>query len=161
MSNTLPQTWYDLQLTKLIHENFSVIVTHAFSQPSLLEWVERYNLYSKYLEKSCFGLSEERANLAVLQFAVLVRTLIDYEPLPELYKDFYFGQIIRKNGEKDTLDLRDTTNKIIHSSRLYWSFDEKHDPKIVCYPHTNEKRDWVKAEIHITKLAALCTSLMF
>jgi hypothetical protein len=83
--------WNNLPLTKLIHENFSVIMTYAFSMPKLFKWVNRFEGEWKYLHKACFEISEQRANIALLEFATQLRLLDNYYPLPE-YFSAHFGK---------------------------------------------------------------------
>jgi hypothetical protein len=154
--------WGDLPLTSLVHENFSVIMRYAFSQPTLVRWVEKHFATAEYLHKSVFGIAEERANIALLEFATQLRLLDDHEPLPDIYEDLRFGKFVRYDGTEVKLGFREMTNKIVHSKEIEWNFTNEDDPIIICRPQSaDEKRyDWVKAEIRVADLANYCSSLM-
>ena len=158
----MARRWGDLPLATLIHENFAVIMRYAFSQPSLVRWVEKHFRTAKYLHKSVFGVAEQRVNIALLEFATQLRLLDDHEPLPDLYKDLRFGKFLRHDGTEEKLNFRQMTNKIVHSQEIEWDFTNEDDPIIICRPQpADEKRwDWVKAEIRVIDLANYCRSLM-
>ena len=53
--------WHNLPLSKLIHQNFYVIMSYAFSTPVLAKWVDRhFSGEWKYLNKSLFDMPMER-----------------------------------------------------------------------------------------------------
>jgi hypothetical protein len=68
------------------------------------------------------------------------------------------GRIIKKEGVDEELHFRDLTNKILHSSGIEWSFDDPDNPVLIC--HSDEPERWVKAEIPLLNLAALCGGFM-
>jgi hypothetical protein len=77
--------WHNLPLTKLIHENFSVLMTYAFSQPVLNKVLnDRFLGEWKYLYKACFEISEQRANLALLELATQFRLLDSNENISNI-----------------------------------------------------------------------------
>jgi hypothetical protein len=154
----MARPWSNLPLTKLIHENFSLIMTFAFSRPTLIKWVNtHFEGEWKYLGIACFEMSEERANRAVLEFATQVRLLDNSDPLPE-YFTAEFGKVVQKDGTEEKLYFRDMTNKILHSSAIVWDFSNEDDPIIICIPHDPER--WVRADIKISRIAFYCGTLM-
>jgi hypothetical protein len=68
------------------------------------------------------------------------------------------GRLIMKDGSEKTLTFREAANKVIHSSRLEWEFEKYPDPTLIC--QTRDKERWVRAEIDIVALAAVCGQLM-
>src|SRR6516165_7232109 len=87
-SDTIPTmtlSWHHLPLTKLIHENFSVIMGYAFSTPVLSKWVkDNFVGEWKYLHKALFEMPVERANLALLELATQLRRLDNHHNLSDL-----------------------------------------------------------------------------
>jgi hypothetical protein len=71
---TISLRWADLQLTRLIHEHFSIIMAYAFSTPALSRWVEeRFVEEWKYLNQALFEMPVPRTNLALLELATQLR----------------------------------------------------------------------------------------
>ena len=154
--------WHNLPLTKLIHENFSVIMSFAFSTPVLSKWLhDHFAGEWKYLDKVCFEISEQRANLALLQLATQLRLLDDHHKLTDWFKGTKrppFGKVIKQDGTEDDLHFRDMTNKIMHSSAIEWKFSDPDQPIIIC--HSDNPEHWIRAEIRISALVALCGGFM-
>jgi hypothetical protein len=59
---------------------------------------------------------------------------------------------------EEDLHFRDMTNKIMHSSAIEWKFSDPDQPIIIC--HSDNCEHWIRAEIRISALAALCGGLM-
>src|SRR5690348_10726403 len=69
-------------MTRLIHENLSIIMTFAFSREPLERMMQtKFSGEWKYLSKALFDLSEVRAARACLEFAILLRQLDDEDPM--------------------------------------------------------------------------------
>jgi hypothetical protein len=154
---------HKLPFTTLLHENFSVIMTFAFSRPVLVKYLnEHFHGTWNYLWKACYEIPEQRANRALLELALQLRLIDDKEKLSAYFKEEQplrpFGKILKQGGTEADLHFRDVTNKILHSSGIEWGFDHPDNPIIIC--HSDEPHQWVRAEIQIRRLAALCGMLM-
>lgn len=152
----------DLRITQLIHDNCAIILTFAFSQPSLAKLrAERFEGEWKYLDRICFSVSRTRAERAALELAVHLRVLDDEQGLSSNVwhkSKETLGKLHKADGGIGDLSFRDLTNKIMHSTSFDWDFSKPDDPVLVCYPVESDR--WLKAEINIVSLAALCGDLM-
>lgn len=63
-----------------------------------------------------------------------------------------------KDGSETLLTFREVANKVIHSSKLGWEFEAFPEPTLICQSRDTEK--WVRAEIDIVEIAAVCGRLM-
>jgi hypothetical protein len=157
-------SWEDLPLTQLVHENFSVVMSYAFATPAISKWITDNfagGWGGKYLDKCCFEMPEQRARLALLQFATQLRLLDNTQKLSRYFENTKrppFGKLIKLNGAAKGLTFRDVMNKIIHSSKIEWIFDDSNNPIIIC--HSDDPSEWLRAEIEIAHLAFFCSSLM-
>jgi hypothetical protein len=151
------------EITRLIHDNFWLVMAFAFSQPVLSKLLsERFVGEWKYLRKSLHEFAEIRADRALLEMATQLRVLDDEQGLSEYLKQLAnepFGSVIQGDGTVTALYYRDMTNKIMHASNFEWDFSDAENTKVVCYP--NDKDRWQRAEIDLLALAALVGSLMF
>ncbi|MEZ5592973.1 MAG: hypothetical protein R3F53_20620 [Gammaproteobacteria bacterium] len=78
---------YPINLTRLIHENLSVVMNFAYSRQPLAELLENKFIGEwKFLWKSLFEVSEEKANRAVTELAILLRILDDEEKITDYQK---------------------------------------------------------------------------
>ena len=78
---------YPIQLTRLVHENLSVVMSFAYSRRPLIELIERNFMGDwRYLEKAIFKIGEEKANRAITELALLMRILDDEEKITNLDK---------------------------------------------------------------------------
>jgi hypothetical protein len=112
-------------ISPLIHENFSIVMAFAFSQPSIRTLLDnRFHGRWRYLRRSLHGLAETRADRALLELAIQVRALDDAAGLSH---SLPFGKVTQSDGSATELYLRDMTNKIMHASRFEWVFT---DPEI-------------------------------
>ena len=142
-------------LTHLIHENLSIILTFAFSRPSLS--LLRENKFCgewKFLDRALFTVSEQRAERACPEIAMFIRLLDDDENISGFLRQagsHRFGYIMKKDQPDESLYLRDLTNKIIHARHLEWDFSVPDDPIIVCISRQPER--WLKAEAKVVVLA--------
>lgn len=155
---------YPLQLTRLVHENLSIVISFAYSHKPLSGLIEdRFHGYWKYLEKAIFEIGEERANRAIAELALLIRTLDDEEGITNFDKqcgmNWNCGRLIKKNGEEEELSFREFSNKIIHAKTFKWEFSSD-DPKLICYARNKDNQKWIRAEVDLIGIAAFCGRLM-
>lgn len=154
---------HKLAMTKLIHENCSIIMTYAFSQPVLSKLLRQmFQGEWKYFRKMLFDVSEERANRALLELAIQLRLLDDKERIAPCFdrgeNSLKFGRVFAQDGSMKSMRFRDTTNKILHSSGFDWDFSNDISPKVICHPSDADR--WLKAEIDVLNLGVACGELM-
>jgi hypothetical protein len=150
-----------LPLTRLVHENLSILMCFAYSRKPLADLLtEKFSGEWKYLRKALLDVSEERAEKACLELALFLRMIDDEEEISEYLKKIKIvpncGGLIMKTGSPQILTFREVTNKIIHSSRLEWNFANSH-PTLICHS-SNEK--WVQAKVDLAGFASVCGNLM-
>lgn len=157
----------DIRLTTLIHENMAVVMTFVFSREPLNALVNNHFKGNwKYLERFVFELPEERATRAAVELAALLRLLDDDQRINEFLEKSAswrsFGTVFNPQGGTSPLSLREVANKVIHSARLEWNFDRPKDPVLISHaaPDQQQRHNWVRAEIKIIDLAALCGQLL-
>jgi hypothetical protein len=152
-----------IPLSAIIHENFSIVMTYAFSQPALSKMLQKCFIGEwKYLCKACFETSETRANRALIEIAILLRLLDDKERLNEYFKAVKkepIGKFITQNDTEKPLFIRDMTNKIVHSSGLKWNFSDPDNPIVICLCN-DIKSEWKRAEISMIDFAYYCGGFM-
>jgi hypothetical protein len=68
------------------------------------------------------------------------------------------GRLIMKDGSEKILSFREVANKVIHSSRLEWEFEKYPEPTLIC--HTSDQEKWIRAEVDIVAVAAVCGQFM-
>ena len=155
---------FSLPLTRLIHENLSVLMCFAYSRKPLVDLMDRFKGEWKYLNKALFEISEQRAEKACLELALFFRMLDDEEKISQYFASTASppncGRLVMRDGTTGTLPLREVANKVIHASRLEWDFSG--EPVLVCHarPEQIEKWKWVRAEVNVVALAAVCGNLM-
>jgi len=151
-----------LPLTRLIHENLSIIVDFCFSRGPVDEVMESFLGEWKYLRKTVYGISQERAEKAALELALFLRMLDDREGisgyLDQTQSNYGYGLLITEGESRQQLKMRDVPNKIIHASHFEWDFSEPKRPTLIC--HAQEPQRWIRAKIDIVAVAALCGQLM-
>jgi hypothetical protein len=152
---------FSLPLTRLVHENLSILMCFAYSQPALERMVgEEFTGEWKYLNKALFQISQERAEKACFELALFLRTLDDEEGLTAYFKGKgvpVCGRLIMKDNSEEDLTFREMTNKVIHTSGLEWNLS-KSPPLLICHSRNAER--WVRAEVDLVKLATFCGQLM-
>ena len=154
---------FSLPVTRLIHENLSIVMSFAYSQKPLAEMVEgKFAGEWKYLNKALFDISTERAEKASLELALFLRMLDDEEKISDYHAATKnvpnCGRLIMKDGSERVLTFREVANKLIHSSRLEWDCLKNSEPSLIC--HTRDKEHWLRAEIDLVAVAAVCGQLM-
>ena len=143
---------FSLPLTRLIHENLSIVMCFAYSQKPLAVMIDgKFKGEWKYLNKALFDISAERAEKACLELALFLRMLDDEEEISAYHTATKnvpnCGKLIMKNGSEKVLTFREVANKVIHSSRLEWEFLKYPDPLLIC--HTRDKEEWLRAEVDL------------
>jgi hypothetical protein len=67
-----------LSLTRLVHENLSIVMCFAYSQKPLVDMIDsKFKGEWKYLNKALFEYSAERAEKACLELALFLRMVDD------------------------------------------------------------------------------------
>ncbi len=153
-----------LPLTRIVHENFSIIMCFAFSQRPLRTMVDQsFNGEWKYLNKALFEISAERAEKACLELALFLRAadnywnISDYDQATKNIPNC--GQLLMKDKSERSLPFREVSNKIIHSSHMEWDIYDEKPPFLICHAHSTDNRGWEKASIDLKALAFVCGRL--
>ena len=71
--------------------------------------------------------------------------------------NFEFGQLHFRDGRKEQLKLREVANKIIHAAGFAWDISSAQGPLLICHGRDSEK--WIRADVDIVNLAAVCGNL--
>jgi hypothetical protein len=150
------------EITRLIHDNFWIVLSFAFGQPAVGNFIEKkFAGEWKYLHKAVYEHAEIRADRALLEMATQLRVLDDAEDMNEYFKQVKrppLGEVIQAGGTRTDMHFRDMTNKVMHGTRFEWRLGTD-DPKIVV--HSNQPDRWQSAEISIFHLMGLIGGLMF
>ena len=157
---------YPIRLTQLVHENLSTVMTYAYSRiPLIVLMQDKFPQFPdgwKYLEKALFEISNEKANRAITELAMLLRIIDDEEQITHHHtlgwKPWPCGNLLLKNGDKIQLTIREFANKIIHAKTFDWKLEEGKHPKVICYSRENNRK-WDKAEVDLVALAGFCGGL--
>ena len=149
-------------ITRLIHDNFWVVLSFAFAQPAVDRLLDnKFKGEWKYLRKSVYENAEIRADRALLELATQLRVLDDEQALNDFFKQTQhpgFGEVVQGDGMRTTLHFRDMTNKVMHGTRYEWRLGDD-NPIIVI--HSNQPDRWQIAELSIIRLMGLIGQLMF
>ena len=155
-------TAFSLPLTKLVHENLSVVMCFCYSRLPLEDVVRtRFVGEWKYLNKALFEVSEARAARACLELALFLRLLDDGANLSSTLNHvgpINFGRLVRSGKPDSEMTLRDVCNKIIHAADVAWILAKDADPILVCISKEPEK--WEKAEINVFEVATYAGELI-
>lgn len=153
---------FSLPLTQIINENLSVVMAFALSRAPLAKVINtRFVEDWKHLAKPLFAIPEQHATKACIELALFLRLLDDKEGISGFLKENserHFGRLVGINKSESLLGLRDVANKIIHASDLTWDFAELMSPKLVCA--SDGENGWIRAEIDIVSVAAICGLLI-
>ncbi|HWR17976.1 MAG TPA: hypothetical protein VN577_24320 [Terriglobales bacterium] len=117
----------------------------------------------RYLNEALFGISADWAEKACFELALFLRMLDDEEDVSAYHAQNECnipncGRLILKNGSEKKLPFREVANKVLHSSSLEWDFSDTTDPKLLCNTRDDEK--WLRAEVSVVSLAAVCGQFM-
>lgn len=156
---------YPIHLTRLVHENLSVVMSFAYSRSPLIELMQNKFVGEwKYLGKAIFDIGEEKANRAITELAILLRILDDEEKNTDYDKQisntWSCGHITFKNGDVKDMSPREFANKIIHAKTFAWVYAVDKTPQLICYARDNDNRNWKSAEVNLVNLAAFCGRFM-
>ena len=150
------------EITRLIHDNFWIILSFAFGQPAVGKIMkERFHGEWKYLHKSVYENAEIRADRALLEMATQLRVLDDEQDLNEYFRQTKrppVGEVVQTDGARTDLHFRDMTNKIMHGTKFEWRLGGD-SPTIIVY--SNQPERWKCAEINVVTLMGLIGGLMF
>jgi hypothetical protein len=150
------------EITRLIHDNFWIVLSFAFGQPAVGKYIEqRFRGEWKYLRKSVYESAELRADRALLEMGTQLRVLDDAERLNDYFKQAGhppLGSVEQADGSTTELHFRDMINKLMHGTEYKWQLGGD-DPKIIVLSDQPER--WRSAEISVQALMALIGGLMF
>lgn len=151
------------EITRLIHDNFWIVLSFAFGQPAVGRVLDDKFLGEwKYLRKSIYEYAEIRADRALLEMATQLRVLDDEQALNDYFKQQKnhpgYGEVVQADGTRTLLHFRDLTNKIMHGERFEWRLGTD-EPVIVI--HSNDPQRWHSAEVSIVNMMMLIGGLMF
>src|ERR1039458_5451795 len=140
---------FSLPLTRLVHENLSIVMCFVYSRKPLSEMMDaRFQGEWKYLYKALFDISAERAEKACLELALFLRMLDDEAGISAYHEATKnvpnCGRLIMKDGTERDLPFREVANKVIHSSRLEWELLKFPNPTLLC--HTKDTEKWIRSE---------------
>ncbi len=151
------------EITRLIHENFWIVLSFAFGQPAVGKFTDQWFKGEwKYLRKSVYESAELRADRALLEMTTQLRVLDDAEGLNEYFKQTErapLGSVEQADGSTTELHFRDMTNKLMHGTEYEWQLGGDDHPKIIV--RSNDPDRWRSAEISVEALMALIGGLMF
>jgi hypothetical protein len=154
---------FSLHLSRLIHENLSVVMCFVYSRRPLQKLIqENFVGEWKYLNNALFDISEQRVEKACFELAIFLRLWDDKENITNYIASrgeaFSCGRLLKKDGLQDDLPFREVANKIIHASHLQWDIPESGPPLLICEGSEDER--WIRAEIDIVRLATFCGNIM-
>lgn len=148
------------QTTRLIHDNFWIVLSFAFGQPAVGKLLdEKFKGEWKYLRTTIYDHAETRADRALLEMATQLRVLDDAEDINNYFKQVGrapFGTVTQGDGSNTDLHFRDLTNKLMHGQRYEWKL-RTDDPTIIV--HAKDTDRWRTAEIRIVALMSLVGDL--
>jgi hypothetical protein len=147
------------EITRLIHENLSIVVMFAFGErPAKYALQKHFKGEWKFLHQMIYQISEQRADRALLEMATQLRILDNSDQLAGNIKSS-FGNVTQGDWTVTELYFRDMTNKIIHGSEFKWDSKEEYSPRIVVT--SDDEKRWRHAQIEVQALMALGGMLMF
>jgi hypothetical protein len=151
------------EVTSLIVENTSAVVTYAFSQAALAALYDSNAFHGSFraVERAFFDVPKRKATRAVIELALMYRALDDTPGLSSSLREFESGTLISGTGTSKPLRFRDMLNKIIHAKEINWTFEDLHDPMLECHaPQVQmDKFDWSRADIPVKCLGQACSWL--
>lgn len=151
---------HSIPLTRIIHENISIVLMYAFSKAPLEKLRSSFLGEWKFLDKAISGLSKERAEKAAIELAVFIRLLDDEQGisgyLAKTNGDSY-GTVYKTGLPNEPLYLRDLTNKVMHAKSFEWDISNLDKPLLVTY--SQDLNRWSHAEINLVALLSFCGSI--
>jgi hypothetical protein len=150
------------EITRLIHDNFWIVLLFAFGQPAIGRILdERFKGEWKYLHKSIYENAEIRADRALLEMATQLRVLDDKEGLSDYFKQIKqppLGVAVQADGQQTDLHFRDMTNKIMHGTHYEWRLGDD-NPKVII--SSDQPDRWQSAEVSLLRLMGVIGGLGF
>ncbi len=153
---------FSLPLTRLVHENLSIVMCFAYSRKPLKKMIQaKFKGEWKYLNKALFEISAQQAEKACVELALFLRTLDDEDAISRYHKATRrvpeCGNVVFRDGSTEILTFREVTNKIIHAGAIEWDL-LKDDPLLIC--RARDREPWIRAEVDLIAFAAVCGQLM-
>lgn len=151
-----------LPITRIIKENLSLVMMFAYSQPPLREFRRDHFAGGwPYVDEVLFTIAEQTAMRALIELALLFRTLDDQENIDDGSLGSVFGTLHLKNGNTSVLNMRDVANKIIHAQKYEWIFTDLKQPTLRAIADPSDTREkWTHADIDFKTFAVGCGMLM-
>jgi hypothetical protein len=149
-----------IPITKVIKDNLSLVMMFAYSQTALREFRQTKFIGGwSYIDEVLFTISEQVATRALIELALLLRTLDDHEDIDDGSLGAAFGSLHLKDGKVVPLAIREVTNKVIHAKTLEWIFTDAKRPILKTSAHNTSREKWTYAEIDINTFAVGCGML--
>ena len=149
------------EITRLIHDNFWVVLAFAFGQPAIARVIDaKFRGEWKYLNKTVHERAEIRADRALLEMATQLRVLDDEQKFSDCFKQVKsapLGEVVQADGTRTDMDFRDMMNKVMHGSAYEWKLGND-EPTIVI--HSDQSDRWKTAELRIRNLMMYIGGLM-
>jgi hypothetical protein len=161
-----PKRHHSVHATRLIHEHYGALMAFVYSRAPL-EAIAKDRFLGEwdYLHLALFELPEARAVRALIELALYIRVVDDDEgqASSKLRANYEYGKVTKRDGSLIPLRYREVANKVIHAERYEWHVSPPNDPTVICYVGQDQAArgyDWVKAEIDLIALGALCGGFM-
>lgn len=151
---------HSIPLTKIIHENISIVLMYAYSKTPLEKLRGSFLGNWKFLDKSIFVLSKEKAEKAAIELAVYIRLLDDEQGISSYLaatKGDNYGTVYKDNLPDEPLYLRDLTNKIMHAKSFSWDVSDPDKPLLIA--HSHDLNRWKHADINLVALLSFCGNI--
>lgn len=149
-----------IPISDVIKENLSLVMMFAYSQTGLREFrSEHFAGNWPYIDEVLFTLPEQQATRALIELALLFRTLDDHEDIDDGSLGATFGNLHLKNGKVVPLTIRDVANKTIHAKTIEWILTDPKKPILKTTTHNTPREKWTYAEIDINTFAVGCGML--
>src|SRR5205814_3642499 len=99
---------FSLPLTRLVHENLSIVMCMAYSRKPLEKMIqEKFKGEWKYLNNALFEISAEQAEKACVQLALFLRTLDDEDAISAYHRATRrvpeCGNVVFRDGSTEIL----------------------------------------------------------
>jgi len=168
---------FKLPLGQLVRENLSIVLCYAYSaRPLWAEILARMPGKERFALE-IFLLADRRAQKALMELALFLRTLDDDEGITARLRhtdtNLSCGTLYMESGMQEELPLREVANKIIHAKSLDWRITLRDDgdsikedalPTVVAIARkhsaqTPKKYRWAEAHIDLIVLGFMCSQI--
>jgi hypothetical protein len=153
------------EITRLIHENLWIVLSFALARPVVTGLInDHFEGDLEYLRGTVHDYAEIRADRALLEMAVQLRTLDDREGLGDYLRMSGaepLGYVVQGDDTDTDLHFRDMTNKILHAEAFDWRLRAPHDSSVICLPYEKYRSRWIYAEIQLVKVMSLVGQLVY